>query len=708
MMETRASKNSAGEHSGSSTLTDAETHFSQSTVPIKKRMLLLFGAVVLAALTIQAVVNYCQTSSIIQDQAKSRYLAMVETTASRVNAWLTQKQGVIVALAESDATHRYFSQSEKSGAAYWNSVREIQRIKKQNPEIALLYTQGVLNQQFTSEDDEWQPDDPAYTAVGRVWYDEPLKKNAPVWTPCYIGEPEFPAEANQPVATIATPVHSGSGQTIAIVGADVLLTTVQKEVLKALPPKASEVFMIDSTGQFIVHPDRKQILKTSLSKIEKGKYADLSRAMLQGHTQVVKTDLFGGDKYLFFAPVSTANWSVAALVPADVIDGAARPVLNAALILFVLTLILVFFAINSFTRSIATPLEYLALASSQVAEGRLIPPDLRDTKTRELNVLIRSFQSMVDNLRNLVNQISGSATDVAATSEELAATAEHSAASCTSILSAINRVQQGSEEQAGASTRAADMVKEMSRTMNRIVSCTDLAYTESDRTVTAASTGNAAIQQAVSQMNVIHEVVGHSGQVIGQLHEKASHIVEIVGTIGNIADQTNLLALNAAIEAARAGESGRGFAVVADEVRKLAEQSAHAAQEIAFILNEIRDETLTAVNVMNKGTEEVATGKLVIADSGQVFKDIINLNEGLNQQIKQISEAARKAFEASTRLQDSVAAVETVASENLNETRTIAVAVKGQSEAMENIANSSQHLASLSENLINVVKRFIL
>ena len=199
-----------------------------------------------------------------------------------------------------------------------------------------------------------------------------------------------------------------------------------------------------------------------------------------------------------------------------------------------------------------------------------------------------------------------------------------------------------------------------------------------------------------------------TSEIVNQLGRSAGEIGSVVELINTIASQTNLLALNAAIEAAGAGEAGKGFAVVANEVKELAKQTSGATDNIRRKVEEMQENTNSAISAIEGITGVMADLDTSIssiassveeqtATSDEISRNVSESAESADSVAKNVNEAAIWTDEV-VKSMEKMASVETDVSNSLEEvTNTVkqiagdvAKASMGTEEVAENITSLSE------------------
>ena len=273
-------------------------------------------------------------------------------------------------------------------------------------------------------------------------------------------------------------------------------------------------------------------------------------------------------------------------------------------------------------------------------------------------------------------------------SEAISATAS----AANQISSSTEKMASGSNEQSSYINEVTAAMEEMTRTIFSTTKNTSFAAESSKHSAEKAKEGGKIVNEVITGMDKISEVVEQSANRIFILGENSDKIGEIIQVINDIADQTNLLALNAAIEAARAGEQGRGFAVVADEVRKLAERTTKATKEIAGMIKQIQVDTTQAVESMKIGTQNVENGKVLVHNAGDVLKEIIQSSEKVTDVIVQVAASSEEQSATSEEIAKSIETINNV--------------IKESSNGVYQIAQAAEDLNKLTENLQQLIDHF--
>jgi methyl-accepting chemotaxis protein len=184
-----------------------------------------------------------------------------------------------------------------------------------------------------------------------------------------------------------------------------------------------------------------------------------------------------------------------------------------------------------------------------------------------------------------------------------------------------------------------------------------------------------------------------------RLGVSSKEIGKVIEVINDIADQTNLLALNATIEAASAGEAGKGFAVVANEVKELAKQTAQATDQIGRQIEEMQNNTTSAVTAIEEITK-------VIEEINSISHTIVSAVEEQSATVNEIAKTVGGASQAATEIAKNVGESAKGLVEVSSNIQGVNKAATDTAGGVANIRQSAQDLSKLALGLQKIVGQF--
>lgn len=221
-----------------------------------------------------------------------------------------------------------------------------------------------------------------------------------------------------------------------------------------------------------------------------------------------------------------------------------------------------------------------------------------------------------------------------------------------------------------------------------------------------AKEGGLFVENTVKQINEINLSVVASGEIIKTLEHRSQEIEKITNVITDIANQTNLLALNAAIEAARAGEYGKGFAVVADEVRKLAEESQQSSSQISALIKTIQEDMDKSNKSIEQVSVDVKEGLLVVNQTKENFKEILDFMEKLTRQINEMAAISEQISASTQEVSVTVSGIINISEKTALHSQDVAASAEEQLASMEEVAAFALGLSKIAEDLKELTNKF--
>ena len=319
---------------------------------LSKRLTYRIMAVVLVMMAVIAGVVYNMVKVYMLDEAKERYKNMLLSSHEELrrhlsDVYVASKNNMHDIERDIDNPDRMFSHME--------------RIVRQNADIvccAMLFKQDY----YPSKGRVFVPcarlDSADRLVVSRIdstynsyfygeWFQEQMKKDKGCWTKAYF-ESAFFAAGQEPrlLTTYTAPIHNHDGQPVALLAADVSLEYLRDEMMEDVTKMNAQFkgnrehqaysFVIDHEGTYIIHPDEKRMLRDTLK-------ADTIMTDEIGSATAV---IDGVPSWIYYRKIKYVNWTMAVVVPDDVIMFNGR-MLN---IIILLTMVLGLLAIYLFCR----------------------------------------------------------------------------------------------------------------------------------------------------------------------------------------------------------------------------------------------------------------------------------------------------------------------------------------------------------------------
>lgn len=416
--------------------------------------------------------------------------------------------------------------------------------------------------------------------------------------------------------------------------------------------------------------------------------------------------------YAYYKPMKGSDGRIVGMYFAGVPATAMNKYINSkAVVLVVCALGIVMIAILSiafFANHIRKAIGEANDAISHLANGDLHTKISKKALRREdeLGDMTRGVHSLQNELLSVISKVKESSRILNDAGMELSHTASQTSTTADEIGHAVEDISKGAVSQAEEIETASAQIAEMGHVISRIVDSVGTLDNASENMKNAGDHSTSIINDLSHSNDRTMDAIARIGKQVNATNESANKISEAIEIITNIAEETNLLSLNASIEAARAGEQGKGFAVVANQIQKLAEQSNESAQKIADIIRDLLNDSKHTVTVMNEVQEIVNEQQEKLQQTKSQFGDVSRGIDLSRDETNGIKGQTNLCDTARAEVVDVITNLSAISEENAASTQQTTASMQELNATINLLADSANHLTTLSEELEKDIEFF--
>ncbi|MCF6299121.1 MAG: methyl-accepting chemotaxis protein [Thiomicrorhabdus sp.] len=335
------------------------------------------------------------------------------------------------------------------------------------------------------------------------------------------------------------------------------------------------------------------------------------------------------------------------------------------------------------TTSVVEPIQAVSSLMKAFATGkgdltRRLPTQNNEGSQDEMNALAGYFNQFIAKIQSMLQEVTQTIQELEASSGQL--------------LKITHEAKAGSQQQLQATHVLSDSMTNMTEQSKRVENHSHNAARATEQAADRVKEGGDKVLGTVEVIQTLSGGMDNMTQAVEQLRHESDAIGMVVSVIRDIAEQTNLLSLNAAIEAARAGEHGRGFAVVADEVRGLAKRTQDSTKQIEQMIDNIHRATLSTVNMVEQGREATESSCQAIEETKHALQPVTILMDDIHQMSEQMASAAQAQTSLAQEMNNNIHQIHSVTEKSV--------------QGAENTEKAGHDLQNLANKLDQLVHQF--
>lgn len=539
------------------------------------------------------------------------------------------------------------------------------------------------------------------------WYLIPKSENRAIMTEPY----EYKAGGqNILITTLSVPLVSENGQFFGVLTTDLSIEFLN-ELVNEIKPEGGYASIISEKGNLTASSLKDELVGTNMKQLIDWDPVKQKLDNYETSKLYIDSSLLNEQAFNTFAPIVLdqidEKWSVETVVPKSKILETYNKILWITIGAAILMIILMTTVTAGFIFKQLKPLSSLQQSIEAAAKGdmtqnvgeQLIRNDEIGAVSMAYNNMLDQTNHAIHAVREAATRLNESSTHVHQAFEEIVAASEEVSLATNEIAHGASKQSEDTEETSNRMSELADQIKalsELSGNMNQLseqtVSSTEIGMNEVIKLREHNASANEMTEKVQLQMETLSNKIGAINQVIISIHD--------------ITAQTNLLALNASIEAARAGEHGKGFAVVAEEVRNLAEQSQKETSVIQGIVQEIVDESKHTTEVIATNMQVMVEQNQSVTSTEASFSQNVELTNQMRQAIMELSAELEEMLVHKDQAMLVIQSVSAVSEETAASAEQVSASSAAQQTEVERVADSTNRMKEIAEELQTVVDRF--